>query len=650
MKQKHATTHDPGLRAFFMLLVILSLATACRDSTTPTSHALPTTTAIPAVVVTATEELAPNALPTQAATNGIVTLPVPPERDLYDLARRLAMHSSTPITRLPSPIPPTLKVGDMVEWKVNRDEGNVTVGASVRLVTGHAYWVFEDRFVPDRGRLQRAADDFESNVWHAVTDSLGTVWTPGIDGDPRIVIFHGKLRSGVGGYFSSVDEYPVSIRPDSNQREVIYISADAFTLGGTAYLGTLAHELQHAIHWAADPGEDAWVNEGISEVAAGLAGFPAKSPPAFLRQPDTSLTQWEPEIFQASPNYGGAALFFEYMASHFGGTETLKAIIENQSDGIASVDAVLTQRGYNLTTRDVFVDWVVANYVDDDSGPYSYPMSDYSRPRTTYVTVPDTVRDSVHPFGTNYYTLQDLDSGITVNFRGTAVGNVLPATPYSGHACWWSNAGDSIDTTLTRAINLTGASEATFEFMAWYAIEEDWDYAYVEVSTDGGMTWQILPTGHASTANPNGTAYGPGITGQSEGWVKESVDLTQYAGSEILIRLEYITDDAIHDRGACFDDFAIAEIGWSDAADDSGDWISEGFALINNQRPVEYLVQVIRDKPEGPSQVQRIFTGLDGSGNMSIAAPETGETVIVAVSVVTPGVAGSVGYSISFDN
>ncbi|MDA0676931.1 MAG: immune inhibitor A, partial [Chloroflexi bacterium] len=265
-----------------------------------------------------------------------------------------------------------------------------------------------------------------------------------------------------------------------------------------------------------------------------------------------------------------------------------------------------------------------------------------------YLTTLDTVQDSVHPFGTNYYTLRELDAGLAIRFQGIPTGDVFPVTPYSGQTCWWTNAGDSIDTTLTRSVDLTGVNEATFQFVAWYAIEEDWDYAYVEVSTDGGTTWQILPTDNASTANPNGTAYGPGITGHSEGWVKKTVDLAQYTGSEILLRLEYITDDAIHDRGACFDDFAIPEIDWSDATDNAGDWISAGFALINNQRPVEYLVQVIRDKSAGPSEVQRVITGPDGIGMLSIAAPDTGETVIIAVSVVTPEIAGSLEYSINF--
>lgn len=652
MTQQSTLFIKPAIRAIPVLMLLLFVVSACKGSPAPTTTPLPTPTSTAAI--TTTPVATPSAIvistptPPTSSVAESAPLPVPPERDLYELARRLILHSSSPVPRLASPAPTTLKVGDSVGWKVSKDEGTVDVMASVLLVTEHAYWVFEQNYTPDPGRLQQAANQFETDVWPAVTETLGMVWTPGVDGDSRIVIFHGQLRSGVGGYFSSVDEYPISIQPDSNQREVIYISADSLTLGGQAYLGTLAHELQHAIHWAADPGEDSWVNEGLSEVAARLAGFPPDSPAAFLRQPNTSLTQWEPEIFQASPNYGGAALFFEYIAQHFGGVETLRAIIENQLDGIDSVDAVLAQRGFGITTRDVFADWVVTNYVDDDSGPYSYPISDYSRPRTTFIPVPETVRDSVHSFGTNYYTLQEMDSSITINFQGIPTGNVFPATPHSGQTCWWSNAGDSIDTTLTRTLDLTAVTTAHFEFMAWYAIEEDWDYAYVNVSTDEGVTWQILPTNHTSTTNPNGTAFGPGITGQSGGWVQQTVNLTSFAGSKILFRLQYITDDAIHDRGACFDDFYLPETGWSDMTDDAGDWISEGFALIGNRRPVEYLVQVIHDKPDVPSEVQRVVIGPDGIGTLPVAKPESGETVIVAVSVLTPEVAGSLEYSVIF--
>ena len=540
-----------------------------------------------------------------------------------------------------------------MEWKVNRDIGTVIVNAEVRHVSENAYWIFEEGFSPDQGRIEQAAQDFESAIWPNVINTLGDVWNPGVDGDPKIVIFHGVLRAGVAGYFSGVDQYPVTLQPDSNQREAIHISANALTLGGTGYLSTLAHELQHAIHWAADAGEESWVNEGISELASGLAGFQPGSISAFLSRPNTSLVQWEPEIFQAAPNYGAAALFFDYIAAHYGGIDTLRAIINHQADGLVSVDSVLVEMGFSETTRDIFKNWVVANFVDDDSGPYSHPDRQINRPRTTFIPVPEdqeaeVVDDSVRPFGTNYYTLEGAEQSTVVTFQGEPVGQVFPAEPHSGESCWWSNTGDSINTTLTRSVDLTGVESATFEFWAWYAIEEDWDYAYVTVSTDGGVTWQVLASEHSTFSNPNGTAFGPGLTGKTNGWVQDSVDLSRYAGSGILLRLEYITDDAIHDRGACFDDFSIPEIGWSDSTDSLNGWNSEGFALINDRIEVEYLVQVIRDTQSGPALVDRLTVEPDGSGGIVIPEPQVGEQITIVVSLLTADVTGSLEYTLEF--
>ena len=52
----------------------------------------------------------------------------------------------------------------------------------------------------------------------------------------------------------------------------------------------------------------------------------------------------------------------------------------------------------------------------------------------------------------------------------------------------------------------------------------------------------------------------------------DDVDLTPYAGSEVLVRFEYVTDDAVNGRGLCLDDFAIDEIGWADDAESDGGW------------------------------------------------------------------------------
>ena len=138
---------------------------------------------------------------------------------------------------------------------------------------------------------------------------------------------------------------------------------------------------------------------------------------------------------------------------------------------------------------------------------------------------------------------------------------------------------------------------ATLRYHAWHDIEEDWDFAYVEVSEDGGETWTILETTLTTDANPNGTAFGPGITGESNGWVEDSVDLAPYAGKEVLVRFEYVTDDAENGRGLCLDDFSIEELGWSDDAETDGGWEANGFARVNNLMPEEFLVQVVRKTP-----------------------------------------------------
>ena len=86
---------------------------------------------------------------------------------------------------------------------------------------------------------------------------------PGIDGDDRMVVYTSILRSGVAGYFSAADSYPSEIRPHSNQREALYMSANRLNLTGSEYLSVIAHELQHATHFATDSSEDSWINEGL---------------------------------------------------------------------------------------------------------------------------------------------------------------------------------------------------------------------------------------------------------------------------------------------------------------------------------------------------------------------------------------------------
>jgi immune inhibitor A len=102
------------------------------------------------------------------------------------------------------------------------------------------------------------------------------------------------------------------------------------------------------------------------------------------------------------------------------------------------------------------------------------------------------------------------------------------------------------------------------------------------VSTDDGATWSELPVKDAAGNNvttpdgygdPNGRMadYGGkkyGLTGTTNGWRHDSVDLTPYAGTAVQLRLRYATDEAFVERGWFADDFEITVGGTPTAVDD----------------------------------------------------------------------------------
>ncbi|GIT17325.1 MAG: hypothetical protein CM1200mP39_01310 [Dehalococcoidia bacterium] len=132
------------------------------------------------------------------------------------------------------------------------DSGNTKINGEVSYISENAYWIFENGFIPDRDDIKKVAQSFENNIWPAVTKVFGYPVTPGIDADERIVIYNGILKSGMAGYFSGADSYSKEIRKHSNERQAIYMSADRLALTSKQYLSVLAHELQHATHFASD--------------------------------------------------------------------------------------------------------------------------------------------------------------------------------------------------------------------------------------------------------------------------------------------------------------------------------------------------------------------------------------------------------------
>jgi immune inhibitor A len=248
--------------------------------------------------------------------------------------------------------------------------------------------------------------------------------------------------------------------------------------------------------------------------------------------------------------------------------------------------------------------------------------------------VGQTLKGTATQYGATYYRVQTSGPS-TLMFEGSPSMQLIGANPHGAPFEWWSNRGDSIDSRLTRPVDLHGVKSATLHFWIWYDIEKDFDYGYVEVSSDGGKTWRTLPASDTTTSNPNGQNYGNGFTGASGGdnprWVPEAVDLTPYAGRQILIRFEYVTDDSYNADGFAIDDVEIPEIGFKDTAASDHGWHADGFVRIDNRWPEKYLVEVL--SPSGSPPVQTMQLDASQHGSMKIAA---GQTVTVAVAGLAP--------------
>jgi len=247
----------------------------------------------------------------------------------------------------------------------------------------------------------------------------------------------------------------------------------------------------------------------------------------------------------------------------------------------------------------------------------------------------------VHQFASDYIELYPEKGDVRITFTGTLTVPVVPNRAWSGRYQWWSNRGDQGDTTLTRALDLTKLTQATLRCWLWYDIEEGWNYAYIVVSTDGGKTWRTLQGRYTTQADPSGQNLGHAYTGRSGGgkeprWVEEEIDLTPYAGQKILLRFEYITDDAVNRVGFCVDDIQIPQLGYAHDAEGGDDgWVAAGFVRMDNTLPQRFLVQVITIGQQ--TTVQRLALDKKGLGHLDIRGfGQDVKRIILVVSGMTP--------------
>jgi hypothetical protein len=542
------------------------------------------------------------------------------------------------------------------------------ITATLELVTPLVYVYVEEGAPFSRRQLEQAMRTFEEQIVPTDRQFFGSEWNPGVDGDPHIAILHTFIE-GAAGYYSSLDEIPQSVNPQSNQREMFYMNLAAYEIGSEAYLSTLAHEFQHMINWNHDPQSGAWLNEGLAQMAEQLNGFDATGLAwAFLSNPDLQLTTWADDPFEAAAHYGASYLWTRYFTERLGGPDILRRLLDPALDDFATIDLLLEEAGYESpipTPRlfdAFFADWAVTNYLNDASaadGRYAYEddleLGPIGLVEWVYgYELPWETSATVQPYASDYIEVTGYEEGpLRIEFDGGGTLPLVDTTPHSGTHVWWSNRGDLSDTRLTRAFDLGNVDRATLHCWLWYDIELDYDYAYISVSVDEGHSWHILSGTHSTDTNPNGSNLGHGYTGTSgpgdePGWVEERIDLSPFAGQEILLRFEMITDDVLNNPGLALDDVEIPEIGFYDDVESEAGWQAEGFVWVDNHVPLDFLVQIITFDDQGRIDVQPLLLDVDRYGEVLLPG-FGGKTpqVTIVISAVAPATTEPAPYFIS---
>ena len=230
--------------------------------------------------------------------------------------------------------------------------------------------------------------DLNRGIYQIETELFGP--PPDIDGDKRIYLLLLDIRDKgtrgsnfVAGFFSPVNQHrgvlrhpEIGIPVRSNELDMLYLDTDPQNAGSEKAFGVLAHEFGHLIHWRHDADETIWVNEGCAEYAMFVCGYQVRGHvSSFQQNPRISLIDWPQGAHSQLAHYGAVYLWMLYLHEHYGGSQTIAAIIKDRANGIDGINNALHSRGIEATFPTIYADWKVANYLDDTEfadGRYGY--------------------------------------------------------------------------------------------------------------------------------------------------------------------------------------------------------------------------------------------------------------------------------------
>ena len=214
-----------------------------------------------------------------------------------------------------------------------------------------------------------------------------------------------------------------------------------------------------------------------------------------------------------------------------------------------------------------------------------------------------TLSFALFSWQSNAQLTEDFEAGMTnlANATGNTVDFIIETTIIHGGAqsvknVYTTNNNSVLEQTV--AMDLSATNNPILDFWQIAKTEGGWDKCFVEISTDGGTTYVVLPAAsylggavdYATNAYFHEDSYADwgttAVPAENTWWKKESFDLSAYRVANVKIRFKITSDSSVSRDGWYIDDVTVtdptcmtpnaqtvanitnaaAELGWTDNA------------------------------------------------------------------------------------
>ena len=549
-------------------------------------------------------------------------------------------------------------IGQKRYFYIPDDDGNSMIKAVLAGKSEHLYFWVEEGLLFHEEVVTDLVEKFELEIYPMNLALFGSEWSPGIDGDKRINILFTEVKFvDSAAFFQRGNEYSKKVFNESNGTEMFIVNADVLDLNDEGMLGVLAHEHLHLIQWYADQNEDLWFDEGLAELANYLSGYSGNTliDNYYVDQPDMQLNDWSVDL--ETEHYDASFLFSKTLFDRLS-KDKIFDLLQSSANSLQSVTFLLEEqpifdelRNRDLVMEDLVLDWMITNLIlDEDVMDGRFDYDNYANAIQVEVgteIIPIAGEEkllTVHQFGADYLKVNAVD-GFEMHFDGDDLIRLLDVPATEGDFVMWSMHEAYSVSRLMKEFDLSDVEgRVTLDFDIWYDLDESDEFVMLMISTDEGENWTSVRSLYNEVDSDDDFYY---WAGNSEGWKREKIDLTQFSGEKVLVRFESLFSEQLETMGMCLDNVRLNAIGFSDGFENEGGrWITNGFVRVNDLLPQGFAVAAVIDDGE-EKMVEYLTLDAGNQFDFSIGAGEA-ENVTFVITGTTLFVTDEAGYKIEF--